>query len=37
VLYAASELAEGDRRWALATICGNGGQAGSIVLERAAA
>lgn len=34
--YAARELAESTNgRWALATICGNGGQGGSVVLEKA--
>jgi acetyl-CoA C-acetyltransferase len=32
--YAAMQLAETNDRWGLATICGNGGQAGSVVLER---
>ena len=36
-LYAAADLAEGAGRFALATICGNGGQAGSVVLQRAVA
>ena len=35
--YAAQELVDGGGRYALATICGNGGQAGSMVLERAGA
>ena len=33
--YAIEQLAETGGRWGLATICGNGGQAGSVVLERA--
>lgn len=32
--YAAQELANTSSRWALATICGNGGQGGAVVLER---
>jgi acetyl-CoA C-acetyltransferase len=36
-LQAAAELAAGEGRYALATICGNGGQAGSVVLRRVAA
>lgn len=32
--YAAHELARSARRWGLATICGNGGQGGAVVLER---
>lgn len=33
-VYAALGLAEGDARYALASICGNGGHAGTVVLER---
>jgi len=32
--YTAMQLADTGERWGLATICGNGGQGGSVVLER---